>query len=270
MPYDITILSCEGAETVDQPGYTPLTASDQQNLLDYTSAGGRVFASHFHYAWFTSGPFAAENIATWTRGANPITNSTNNPVTSSDGDFINANIVTTFEDGGVFPKGQILDQWLATVGALNTASEQAPGELQIDSAKHNADLVGLTGTPSQAWIAADKNAQTEVIPGETDGGPAVSVAGATEYLSFNTPVNAPLDDAGEPAYCGRVVYSDLHVGAASGDYNGQGAGGIVPSGCASHPLTPQEKALEFMLFDLSSCVTPDTGTGTQPIPGPLQ
>jgi hypothetical protein len=98
----------------------------------------------------------------------------------------------------------------------------------------------------------------------------VSAAGATEYLSFNTPVDAGLDDAGAPAYCGRVVYSDLHVGAASGDYDGQGAGGIVPTGCANNPLSPQEKALEFMLFDLSSCVTPDTGTAQQPVPGPLQ
>jgi hypothetical protein len=270
MPYDITILSCEGEETEDQPGNAALKLSDQQNLLQYTSAGGRVFASHFHYAWFDTGPFGAANIATWTRGANPINDSTNNPITNptTQGDFINANIITTFDDGGTFPKGAILDQWLANVSALNPAGVQAPGELHITGAKHNADLNGLANTPSQGWIAADTNAQTEIIdyPPGTDGGAPKSVAGATEYLSFNTPVDAGLDDAGEPAYCGRVVYSDLHVGAASGDYGGLGSGGIVPSGCANNPLSPQEKALEFMLFDLSSCVTPDTGSGQQPPP----
>jgi hypothetical protein len=271
MPYDITILSCEGAETVDVGG-GGITPSDQENLVQYTSAGGRVFASHFHYAWFDTGPFGAENIATWTRGANPITDSSNNPVSNVAGDFINANILTTLEDGGPFPKGQVMAEWLGIVGALNATSQPASGELKISGAKHNADLAGLAGTPSQGWIAADKNAESEIIAGAgpgTDAGAAASAAGATEYLSFNTPVDAGLDDAGEPAYCGRVVYSDLHVGAASQDYNGQGAGGIVPSGCANGPLSPQEKALEFMLFDLSSCVTPDNGAAQQPVPGPI-
>ena len=36
------------------------------------------------------------------------------------------------------------------------------------------------------------------------------------------------------------------------------AGGkLFPAECAAGPMTPQEKLLEFMLFDLTSCVTPD-------------
>jgi hypothetical protein len=215
---------------------------NQAALEQYTAAGGRVFGSHYHYAWFNTGPFGADNLATWTTGGNPIT-STN----FADLLDIDAVINQKLSDGGVFPKGQALDQWLGVVGALETS-----GDLQIAQGKHNAD-VGAANVHSQSWIYAD-----------TD----TSNPGATEYFSFNTPVDAGLDDAGDPAYCGRVVYSDLHVGAASGDYGqkpGDTAipmGAMTPSGCANNALSPQEKALEFMLFDLSGCITPpDQGAG---------
>ena len=227
---------------------------NQPALLDYTAAGGRVFASHFHYSWFNTGPFGAANLATWHPSSNDIGN-------------INANIVTTLADGGVFAKGATLDTWLGNVNALNPAGSEAPGELVITEAKHNADLIGLLNTPSQAWINADSKAQTEVDDyNGIDGGLPVSVAGATQYLSFTPPFDAGIDDAGEPNYCGRVVYSDLHVGAASGDYAASPTSPVVPAACANNPLSPQEKALEFMLFDLSSCVTPDTGSGQQAPP----
>jgi hypothetical protein len=137
-----------------------------------------------------------------------------------------------------FPKGAALDQWLGNVGALTG------GELPIQQARHNAN-VSASNSASQAWIAADQSANP---------------AGATEYFTFNTPIGAPAAQQ-----CGRVVYSDLHVGAASGDYATSTSSPIVPTGCASNKLSPQEAALEFMLFDLSACVISD---GTPPAPPP--
>jgi hypothetical protein len=134
-----------------------------------------------------------------------------------------------------------MEQWLMNVNALTN------GELPIQEARHNAD-VGAANTLSTSWIVADTKAKPP---------------GATEYFSFDTPFGvAPAEQ------CGRVVYSDLHVGAASGDYGQMAgasqipAGAMVPSGCANNALSPQEKALEFMLFDLSGCITPpDQGAG---------
>jgi hypothetical protein len=211
MKYDVVLLSCEGQETVSM---------NQQALHDYASAGGRVFASHFHYAWFNSGPYNSENLATWTPGSNPM-------------DDINATIVTTF------PKGKALSQWLMNNNAF------VNGKLPIKQARHNAD-VGPANIVSQPWILADQSANPP---------------GATQYFSFNTPTNAGMTPDG-PAYCGRVVFSDLHVGGATDDR----PAAPVPTGCQDVDLSPQEKALEFMLFDLSSCITPDD---RPPVPPPV-
>jgi hypothetical protein len=211
LKYDVVLLSCEGAETMSM---------NQQALHDYASGGGRVFASHYHYSWFNSGPYMNENLATWSPGANLMNN-------------INANIVTTF------PKGKALQQWLMNTNAL------VSGELPIKQARHNAD-VGMANIVSQAWISADQSANP---------------AGATQYFSFNTPTNAGMTPDG-PAYCGRVVYSDLHVGGAANDMPTM----PVPMECADADLSPQEKALEFMLFDLSACIIPDD---RPPVPPPV-
>jgi hypothetical protein len=208
MKYDILLLSCEGQETV---------AMNQQALHDYATAGGRVFASHFHYAWFNTGPYGSENLATWTTGSNDLGN-------------IEGTLVTTLPNGQPFPKGLALSQWLGNVGALQN------GRLPIEEARHNAN-VSAANTPSQSWILADDRS---------------SAPGATQYFSFNTPTNAMGTPDMPPLYCGRVVYSDLHVGAASGDSPSDRP---VPDECANRKLSPQEAALEFMLFDLSACVT---------------
>ncbi len=61
----------------------------------------------------------------------------------------------------------------------------------------------------------------------------------------------PLDQAPEDR-CGKVVFSDMHV--SSGSSSNAGAGTPFPSQCATTDLSPQEKALAFIFFDISSCV----------------
>jgi hypothetical protein len=68
-------------------------------------------------------------------------------------------------------------------------------------------------------------------------------------MTFNVPVGAASD-----AQCGRVVFSDFHVSANA---LVSSWGGTFPGNCKTGDLSAQEKALEFMLFDLTSCISPD-------------
>ena len=203
-PYDILILSCEGQETRGDADGGGVSVAEQTALRDFTNAGGRAFLSHFHYSFLDTGPFANPPLAAWTAGANPIEDQGGIHKTSTLGD-----IVTTLPDGGKFAKGEAFYQWLGVTDSLTGT------QLQIVSAKNNA-LVTAADTPSQTWIAADQNAVSEGAAKTT------SAAGATEYFTFDTPIGGMgTDEAGAPIYCGRVVFSDLHVGGASGDYPGQ-------------------------------------------------
>jgi hypothetical protein len=228
--YDIVILSCEGDEHPETKSAGNLAA-----LEAYANAGGRVFASHFHYYWFegTGSSLEFQNTATWVTGSNGIGPGKDN--------LTSASINTSF------PKGQALDQWLKVTSAL-----QADGTLQISNSRQNASVNPAVNKSSQPWIT---DVTVPTLPGST--------LPTTMYFDFNTPLSAA-----PAAQCGRVVYSDLHVGAASSDYsNGTNT---VPGGCTVADLSPQEKALEFMLFDLSSCVTPDSQPPAPPAPVPPQ
>ncbi len=66
-------------------------------------------------------------------------------------------------------------------------------------------------------------------------------------MTFNVPVGAA-----PAAQCGRVVFSDFHVSASA-----LSGSGTFPDNCVAGDLSAQEKALEFMLFDLTACLTPD-------------
>jgi len=79
---------------------------------------------------------------------------------------------------------------------------------------------------------------------------------SAQQFSFDTPVGA--SDAQQ---CGKVVFSDFHV------VSNETTGSAFPLDCVDGPLSAQEKVLEFLFFDLASCVQDD---GKPPKPPPLK
>jgi hypothetical protein len=234
MAYDIVLLSCEGGETYN---------ANPAALEAYLNAGGRAFASHYQYPWF-AGPIQSKQnysapsdwgtaLATWT----PVGNGGPNYM---NGDVGGDPVVTLNGSSTGFPKGEALDQWLGNVGALG-ASGVGSTEVSIFQPRYNAQVTSAN-KPSQPWITFN---DTSMSPAKL----------WTMYFSFNTPINPPAGmNETMPKYCGRAVYSDLHVAGDPSTTDTMSP----PGGCADGPLSPQEKVLEFMLFDLSSCVLSDT------------
>jgi hypothetical protein len=202
--YDAILFPCEGGEDDEN-------AADQDRVISYANAGGRVFATHFSYVWlYNRAPFSS--TATWAINSA----SYSQPFSG----FIDTS----------FPKGQALAQWLQGVGASTTL-----GQIPVNVVRQDFTAVAAN---AQRWMYAQTPQDPAAFP---------------MHYTFNTPVGATAKNQ-----CGRVVFSDFHVENSAGSRNA-----IFPSECnANAPLTPQEKLLEFMLFDLTSCVAPDVPTCT--------
>ncbi len=128
-----------------------------------------------------------------------------------------------------FVKGQTFAQWVYAVNAQAVTSTLAVPRVRINTVRRDFDSVNV---PAERWVfgTADGNAVSAFNP-----------AIPFQY-AFNTPLAAQPADK-----CGRVLFSDFHVSS----------GGTFPN-CTAGPMTPQEKVFEYLIFDLTSCVTPYT------------
>ncbi|HEY8038871.1 MAG TPA: hypothetical protein VIF15_03725 [Polyangiaceae bacterium] len=193
----------------------------------FLNGGGRLFTTHYYYNWFA-----------------PPTG----PV-----DFQK---VVAWNPGGAqsfgtyfvdtsFPKGQAYGDWLVNVGVGTKVGNGV--SVPLVDLRNDIDGSGPPTFPgSTRWIY-DANG----VGGNPYG---------TDYMSFNTPIGTPV-----ASQCGRAVFSDVHLSGVSND-------GTFPAECTNPNIDSppghagNEKALEFLFFDLSSCVQDDTKPPPPPPP----
>jgi Bacterial Ig-like domain (group 3) len=214
--YDMVMFPCQGTPN----GQT--TPAGETNLVGYANAGGRIFSTHYSYAWLNpASPYDSQfpAVANWTTAEEQATNGVGTINTS-------------------FNSSATLAQWLENAGATVTGTGN-----QIDISTLRTDVSSVIA-PTQSWVTLNSGSYF----GQT-GNPVMQ-------MTFNTPVGAAAS-----GQCGRVMYNDYHIydaSSAGSSYNTALPSGQTFSECSQQPhtMTPQEEMLEYALFDLSSFVTP--------------
>jgi hypothetical protein len=124
--YDIVMLSCEGDEYVDSK------TGHRDRLKSYIDDGGRVFATHYHYAWLDRGDAPAD--------------------LASVAEFQSTQVD---HDGEVdidisFPKGEALADWLDFVDGSSAYSH-------FDVVDGRLHTTSIDPSLARSWVTADED-----------------------------------------------------------------------------------------------------------------
>jgi hypothetical protein len=239
--YDQVILPCWGVDPTTNGSANAKTAAALANLVTYGTNGGHFFATHFSYAWlYNNNPYST--TAQWNVNHNTGINSMTGVVSQT------VPPTTPLTNPGVFV------EWLNYIHALAnfTAAPPPPNpaDVTIANARHDVDNVLLQ---SVDWIdGTDPSDQSQMLL----------------HYTFDTPV-------GSAAQCGHSIFSDFHVSNSATGTGGCARNSACSSGtcaggncaaaqfpsqanlatyCGQRPMTAQEKILEYMIWDLASCV----------------
>jgi hypothetical protein len=221
--YDQVIFPCWGVDprtsTANQK-----TATQQANVIDYTTAGGRVFGTHFSYSWlYNDAPFSG--TATWIDDLQYTTATANVP-----------------DPGPSEPDVTTFYQWINSL----PQSPATNGTFTVTSPRN--DFSAINAATSELW--ASVTGATTAITGDPTSFPLI--------YTFQTPVPPPA-----ATECGKVIYSDMHVSVSSAK-DGDTTGLTFPNECTTAPMSTQEKALEYLIWDLAACPAPPTGPSCTP------
>jgi len=208
--YDVLMLPCQGTpnNNVDSDirgTGKPTSLLGQQelaNFINFANSGGRIYSSHYSYAWMYNNP-PFNSVVNWAPNSSQLTTGT-------------ATVNTSFN------AGLTLSTWLQNIGASTSSGQMNLDTLRVDQNGVNP--------PTQSWLTLNQSL----------GG----VSNPVMQFVFDTPI-VP---AGQKVnQCGRVLFNEYHVEGGTSSPTQH-----FPNECAGgSAMTPQEKLLEYMLFELT-------------------
>ena len=278
--YDIVMLGCQGSQSTQRSNKDSGVISDasKQAMVDYANAGGKIFAEHYQQTWLASfpplktdpaktgvpcfkNPICTADMATVCTGNSNAVADSCQPCSFSCTNLAAAPYYTSSA-----PFGEVAS-WVTASGVIDASgSIGSPNTGTINTGFPSGAAFAQWLTlqpPSPAVATADPQGsitiESEMKPAATatinpPATPWISIPGYADYFTFNTPIGQP-----EASQCGRFAYTDVHVasGLADGPYYDPKPS-ASPSNCLNHELLNQEKAIEFMIFDLSHCTISDS------------
>jgi hypothetical protein len=121
-----------------------------------------------------------------------------------------------------FSGGQTLQTWLQ-----NLTPPILPGQMALDTLR--VDTNGVIA-PTQSWLTLNSGLSSNPHP--------------VMQFVFDTPIATTANPT--PNQCGRVLFNEYHVENGSSSPTK-----LFPTECTTGAMTPQEKLLEYMLFELT-------------------
>ncbi len=136
---------------------------------------------------------------------------------------------------------------LTTAVACNNNAECNPGGIKVCRNKP-----GFPACTTQAECGGLGNCVSQTCDTNSCNTADYTGQALPLHFTYNTPVNLVENPTANPPslQCGRVLFSDFHV------QNANEHDVVFPGQCNTDPMNAQEKLLEFMIFDLGSCVPP--------------
>ena len=215
--YNLIFLNC--SETT-YAGSLLRDSQVKQNLVDYVASGGRLYATDWSYDFVQQPPSFSPYICF--EDDQPCTVTTPHGYHSApnygapDTPF-DADVDTTTQ------AGQNLAEWLTKLPTPVLGGKVRIQDLLPEWVLIRQTALDMAKFPSTTWLNG-------------------TVKGRRRPLSVTF-------DYPQGMACGKVLYSSYHT-------REHGAATLFPGYCASGKMITQEHVLEYLIFELSSCVGP--------------